>query len=104
MKSAGYLWRQHIRPIEKEPYNNYTFVLQLPCGPEKVDTLLKVAHKEFADLVKNGPEQSYLDKVKKQLSEQDKVAMKESSVWGSYLLDIAIKNPIQNICCSMNNC
>jgi len=77
--------------LEKEPYNNYNFVLQLPCGPEKVDTLLKVARKEFDDIMKNGPQQSYLDKVKKQLSEQDKVAMKENSTWGSYLLDIAIK-------------
>lgn len=77
--------------LDKEPYSNYSFVLQLPCGPEKVDTLLKTVKKEFEDIVKNGPQQSYLDKVKKQLSEQDKVALKENSTWGGQLLDIAIK-------------
>lgn len=77
--------------LEKEPYNNFSFTLQLPCGPEKVDTLLKVANREFEDIIRNGPQQSYLDKVKKQLSEQDKVAMKENSTWGNYLLDMAMK-------------
>jgi zinc protease len=77
--------------LEKEPYSNYSFVLQLPCGPEKVDTLIKAVRKEFEDIVKNGPQQSYLDKVKKQLLEQDKVAMKENGTWSSYLLDIAVK-------------
>ena len=28
--------------LNKLPYNNYSFVLQLPCGPSNVDTLLKV--------------------------------------------------------------
>lgn len=77
--------------LEKEPYSNYSFVLQLPCGPEKVDTLLKAVRKEFEDIVKNGPQQSYLDKVKKQLTEQDKVAMKENGTWGAQLLDMAVK-------------
>ena len=77
--------------LSKEPYSSYSFVLQLPCGPEKVDTLLKAVSKEFADMIKSGPAQSYLDKVKKQLTEQDKVAMKDNSTWGSYLLDMAIK-------------
>ncbi|MFM9910256.1 MAG: M16 family metallopeptidase [Chitinophagaceae bacterium] len=37
--------------LSKEPYSSYSFVLQLPCGPEKVDTLLKVVRKEFEDMV-----------------------------------------------------
>lgn len=78
--------------LDKEPYSNFNFTLQLPCGPEKVDTLLKAVKKEFDDIIKNGPQQSYLDKVKKQLSEQDKVAMKENGTWSSYLLDMAMKN------------
>lgn len=56
-----------------------------------MDTLIKAVRKEFEDIVKNGPQQSYLDKVKKQLLEQDKVAMKENGTWSSYLLDIAVK-------------
>jgi zinc protease len=77
--------------LEKEPYSNYTFMLQLPCGPEKVDTLIKAVRKEFSDIVANGPQQSYLDKVKKQLTEQDKVAMKQNNTWSSFLLDAAMK-------------
>jgi zinc protease len=48
--------------LEKIPYGNYNFVLQLPCGPEKVDTLLKAVHKEFEMIAKKGPENSYLEK------------------------------------------
>ncbi len=33
--------------FEKFPYSHYTFSLYLPCGPQKVDTLLYAAHKEI---------------------------------------------------------
>lgn len=72
--------------LEKIPYGNYNFVLQLPCGPEKVDTLLKTVKKEFEMLAKNGPEQSYLDKVKKQWLEETKTHMKENGTWRDQLL------------------
>lgn len=74
--------------LEKIPYANYSFVLQLPCGPEKVDTLVKAVNKEFEDIRTKGPEQSYLDKVKKQLAEAHKVKMKENNSWGNMLLDM----------------
>ena len=77
--------------VEKEPYGNYSFVLQLPCGPEKVDTLLKAVQKEFDLIIREGVAQSYLDKVKKQLSEQHKVTLKENAAWASVLLDAAVK-------------
>ena len=77
--------------LEKEPYGNYSLVLQLPCGPEKVDTLLKAVKKEFEDMIAKGPEQRYLDKVKKQLTEQHKVTLKENAAWASVLLDAAVK-------------
>lgn len=77
--------------IEKVPYGNYSFIVQLPCGPEKADTLLKAIRKEFEMIVKDGPSNSYLEKVKKQLIEQDKVAMKENGSWSSTLWDIAVK-------------
>lgn len=73
--------------LEKIPYGNYNFVLQLPCGPEKVDTLVKTVKKEFEMLAKNGPEQSYLDKVKKQWLEQTKTQMKENGTWRDQLLN-----------------
>ncbi|MBZ5857160.1 M16 family metallopeptidase [Flavihumibacter profundi] len=73
--------------VEKYPYNNYSFVLQLPCGPEKVDTLLKAARHEINQLIANGPGQSYLDKVKKQWLEEYKTSIKENETWLSELLE-----------------
>ncbi|HYF30601.1 MAG TPA: insulinase family protein [Chitinophagaceae bacterium] len=72
--------------LEKIPYGNYNFVLQLPCGPEKVDTLVKSVKKEFEMLAKNGPSQEYLDKVKKQWLEDHKTQMKENNTWLDQLL------------------
>lgn len=71
--------------FEKFPYSHYTFFLQLPCGPEKVDTLLYAAHKEIDDLVKNGPSKENLDKVKQEWIEQHKVDIKENGTWLSEL-------------------
>jgi zinc protease len=71
--------------LSKTPYNNYSFVLQLPCGPEKADTLLKAAQIEINKLVKNGPSQVNLDKVKKQWLEQNKTQMKDNQFWLSSL-------------------
>ncbi|TMP21536.1 peptidase M16, partial [Pseudoalteromonas rubra] len=33
--------------LSKYPYNSYSFGLQLPCGPEKVDVLKKAADEEI---------------------------------------------------------
>src|SRR6185437_13309033 len=64
--------------FEKIPYPHYTFFLQLPCGPEKVDTLLQAANAEIQTLIKNGPTKEDLDKVKKQWIEQHKIHIKEN--------------------------
>lgn len=77
--------------VERYPYSNYNLVLQLPCGPEKVDTLIKAVNKEFDNLVKNGPDNSYLDKVKKQWMEAYKTNVKENGVWLNQLLDAKLK-------------
>ena len=77
--------------FDKAPYSNYAFMLQLPCGPEKVDTLLKAVNKEFRDIAQKGPEQSYLDKVKQQWREQYKTSMKENGAWMSNLIELKEK-------------
>jgi zinc protease len=77
--------------FDKYPYPNYSFVLQLPCGPEKVDTLLKVIQSEFQSLTKNGIPVSYLDKVKKQWKEQHKTSFKENGTWLNQLLDYKLQ-------------
>jgi zinc protease len=67
--------------FEKIPYSHFTMVLHLPCGPEKVDTLLKAANEEILNLIQNGPSKENLDKVKQQWKEQHKVSIKENGTW-----------------------
>jgi zinc protease len=74
--------------FEKIPYSHYTFFLQLPCGPEKVDTLLFAANEEIQNLIKNGPSKENLEKVKQQWKEQHKVNVKENGTWLTELQNI----------------
>ena len=67
--------------FERLPYPHYSFFLQLPGGPEKVDTLLFAAKKEIEILKKYGPSQENLNKVKQQWIEQNKVSIKENGTW-----------------------
>jgi zinc protease len=71
--------------LEKLPYPNYTFYMQLPCGPEKVDTLLYAANKEIQDLIQKGPSKANLEKVKQQWKEEYKTNIKENGTWLSQL-------------------
>ncbi|MGN6418885.1 MAG: M16 family metallopeptidase [Pseudobacter sp.] len=73
--------------LEKYPYNAYSFMVQLPCGPDKADTLVKALKKEIADLVAKPIDNSYLDKVKKQWIEGYKASYKENGTWLSQLMD-----------------
>jgi zinc protease len=73
--------------LEKFPYPHFTFFLQLPCGPEKVDTLLYAANQQIQSLIKNGPSKENLEKVQQQWKEQHKVDVKENGTWLSELQD-----------------
>lgn len=77
--------------VNRVPYPNYTFSLQLPCGPEKVDTLLKVAKSEFKNMTVKGPKATYIKKVKAQYLETRKTAMKENQTWLSKLLELKME-------------
>ena len=74
--------------VGKYPYNNYSFVLQLPCGPENVDTLIKSANIEIEKIKANGPTAEDLAKVKKTWIEQYKVQIKENGYWSGKLQGI----------------
>ncbi|MEO7308866.1 MAG: insulinase family protein [Chitinophagaceae bacterium] len=74
--------------LRKIPYNSYSFRITLPCGPEKIDTLLYAMNAEIASLKKNGPSKENLDKVKQQWLEQNKVDMKENGTWLNEILEI----------------
>ena len=77
--------------VGKYPYPNYNFVVQLPCGPEKVDTLVKAIKKEFSDMVAKGPDTTYLTKVKKQWLEQHKLNSKDNGFWVERLLQYKLQ-------------
>jgi len=73
--------------LEKLPYGHFVFYVQLPCNPDKVDTLLKAMKKEIRDLVDHGPSAANLEKVKQQWIEQYKTDIKENGSWLSNLQD-----------------
>jgi len=74
--------------LNKYPYSNYSLFLQLPCGPQNVDTLLKAVAKEIDDIKAKGPSQTDLDKVKKTWIEQYKVQIKDNNYWSGKLQGI----------------
>jgi len=74
--------------LNKYPYSNYSLTLQLPCGPQNVDTLLKAATAEINKVKTNGPSQEDLDKVKKTWIEQYKVQIKDNNFWSTKLQGI----------------
>jgi len=74
--------------MEKYPYPNYAFILQLPCGPDKVDTLISAFDQIVQHMIKEGPSKENLEKVKKQWLEAHKVQMKQNNVWLSELRDM----------------
>ncbi len=81
--------------LESEPYDSYTFAVQLPCGPEKADTLLKAINKEIKEIATKGPSQKNLDKVKQQWREQHKIDLKENEDWLTAITES--KFPANNI-------
>ncbi len=74
--------------VQEHPYPNYTFSLQLPCGPENVDKLLKAADEVVADIKANGPSEEDLNKVKNQWREKHRENMEKNSYWAGKLQNI----------------
>lgn len=67
--------------LSRIPEGNFQFALQLPCGPDKVDTLIKAYNAELRSIATKGVEKSYLDKVKKQWMEEYKTSIKTNEYW-----------------------
>ncbi len=72
--------------LKKVPYPSFQFTVQLPCGPEKADTLLKALHAEINAILQNGPSIENLNKVKQQLRETHRQETKENKAWLTHLL------------------
>lgn len=74
--------------VEKYPYGNYSYFLQLPCGPDKIDTLLVAVKNEMDSLTTFGPSKENLDKVKQQWIETYKSQFKQNGTWLQALQEI----------------
>lgn len=72
--------------VSKLPYQGYQFLFQLPCGPDKIDTLLYAMNTEIELLKKNGPRIEDLNKVKQQWIEAHKTSLQENGTWLSQML------------------
>lgn len=75
--------------VNKIPYGAYQMILQLPCGPAKVDTLISSFNSELKRIADKKIDQSYAEKVKKAWIEKYKVDVKTNAFWLSALQDIA---------------
>lgn len=74
--------------VNNEPYNNYSFILYLPCGPESVDTLIKASMIEIERIQREGPSMKDLEKVKLARIESYRESMKTNNYWSYYLNEI----------------
>jgi zinc protease len=72
--------------VDKIPYQNYQIVFQLPCGPDKIDTLLLAMNAEIEALKKDGPTEDVLNKVKQQWIESYKTSLQENGTWLNRIL------------------
>ena len=77
--------------LEKVPYSSYSFIAQLPCGPEKVDTLTQALQNEINKIRKNGIEEKYLSKVKKQWLESHRESIKSNNAWASNIISSKVE-------------
>jgi len=75
--------------LTKIPYSNYDFMLRLPCGPDKTDTLLEAFNTEMYNIAIKGPDTATLQKVKIQWLEEYRVNIKTNEYWLSKLQQFA---------------
>lgn len=89
-KLGGIYGGGYYANVEKEPYENYTIGLRLPCGPENVDKLIAAADEVVNTIRKNGPEQKDLDKVKSQWHEQHRESIEKNSYWAGKMQNVLV--------------
>ncbi|MGC1244498.1 MAG: insulinase family protein [Chryseosolibacter sp.] len=72
--------------LNKFPYNNYSFGITIPCGPENVDKLIAATLAEIEKVKKNGPSTEDLNKVKETWKQQYLVSIKDNNYWAQQLI------------------
>lgn len=78
--------------VNKYPYQNYSAFVQLPTGPDKIDTLIKAMNSEIESIKLKGPSKENLDKVKMQWIESRRTAIKDNGTWLSFILSSKIES------------
>ncbi len=71
--------------LSKNPYNNYTINVSLPCGPENVDKLITATVAEIQKIKDSGPLEVDLNKVKETMSKKHLEDLKDNNYWLSKL-------------------
>jgi zinc protease len=67
--------------LSKNPYNNYSINVSLPCGPENVDKLIAATIAEIQKIKDNGPLEADLAKVKETMSKKHLEDVKDNNYW-----------------------
>lgn len=75
--------------LNKNPYNNYSIGVSLPCGPENVDKLIAATLSEIDKIKTKGPTAEDLSKVKETWKQQYMINIKDNAFWARQLLQSA---------------
>ena len=67
--------------MSKNPYNNYSINVSLPCGPENVDKLIAATFDEIKKMKDNGPLAVDLNKVKETMGKKHLEDLKDNNYW-----------------------
>ncbi len=67
--------------MEKYPYGAYDFTISFPCGPKNVEKLKNSALAELNKIIKEGPTQKDIDKIKETQLLEFKDNMKKNKFW-----------------------
>lgn len=72
--------------LNKHPYENYSFGITIPCGPENVDPLIEATLDEIRKIQANGPTETDLNKVKETWKQQYRVNIKDNGFWARAII------------------
>lgn len=72
--------------VRKVPYPYYQIALQLPCGPDNVDTILKTVNLELKKIRQEGVSEKDLEKVKAIYTEKFRTSLESNSAWAQRIL------------------
>jgi zinc protease len=72
--------------LNKNPYQNYSIGVALPCGPENVDQLIKATFAEIEKVKTSGPKEEDLNKVKETWRQQYEVNIKDNQFWARQII------------------